>query len=236
MNWLYPTIQLLSTIPGYPSTTQAQKIDSTPLHVKGKSEEKPEKLGNIKKAGKSPKLPVISVKQSRFIEYLTNPKSPSYGNQTASYKRAYGLNLSDSTAAAKASQAVRRDKVHSWIDAILRRQGVDTKARVAELALIAHNKSTPRTNTKIIEQGGKRKVITTTEQPTHSERLRAIDQLNKLSGDYVKASHAGTLQAQADYDRLMSRTFSNDKARTARADRCKDVTPDDPTGKTGGRG
>jgi hypothetical protein len=105
---------------------------------------------------------------------------------------------------------------------------------VVELASIARNKSAPRTIRKIIQQGDKRKTITTTEEPTASERLKAIDQLNKLSGDYAKAQAAGTLQAQDEYSDLMSRTFTRDKQRTARADRAKDVTPDNPEGSTGG--
>jgi hypothetical protein len=239
MMWLYPIYTDVKHNTMCPSTTQGQKIENRPLGVQGKRDKK---LVKGKKAGKSTKspetaskLPYINPRQQAYLYALLDPQSPTYGNQTASYKAAYGT-ASDTVAAVKASQAVRRDKVHTWIEEILRRHGVDTQARVVELAAIAHNKSAPRTIRKIVEQGDKRKVITTTEEPTASERLKAIDQLNKLSGDYAKAQAAGTLQAQDEYTDLMSRTFTRDKQRTSRSDRAKNVTPEDPEGSTGGRG
>lgn len=216
------TIQTLSDNPPCPSTTPARKVDSRPSGVQGKHKKKAVKAGNTVNQTDSVTLPVITIKQRMYVQALTDPQSPTYGNQTQSYKSVYGVE-DDNIAASNASRLQRRDKVHSWIEEVLKRNGVGIQARVAETALIIQGKAI-RTRTKDVwTKGGK---VTLTEQviPTFADSLKGIDIINKMDGTYAKAAAAGNLTAQAEYDDLMSRTFSQDRARTARADRAKDVT------------
>lgn len=238
--------QALSSIWVYPTITLGQKIENRPPDVQRKSEKIPKstkkapnqgKGGKMKvpvNGGKSKKLPELTLKQSLFIQYYTDPNSDTYGNKTRSYMKAYGTE-SYNGAATEAVRTLQKPKIHAWIDDILEKQGVDTKARVGALASIAHNNTTPRCIKRTITTKRGTTVIEERQEPTHSERLKAIDQLNKLSGDYDRARNKATLETQDMID-LRRRTFTQDKAKLDRIDRAKDVTPGNPQGKTGGRG
>jgi phage terminase small subunit len=226
------TIQALSPLPPIASTTPAPKIDSRPPDVQGKPVKKAVKAQKAQKQGKTdqydlpnnPSLPTLKPKERVFVDRYTDPDSPTYSNMTRSAMQAYGYQYG--AAAVKGHELVKSPKIVSWIDAEMKKQGVDTKARVAALADLMYKRSQPRKiRRQVITKDGNVVTLVDRYDPTDSERLKAIDQLNKLSGDYAKAQTAGNLTAQADYKQLMSRTFSQDKARTARADRCKDVTP-----------
>ena len=244
------TIQTLSDSGGYPSTTPAPEVDSRPPHVQGGKKKKRVRGGKGQKQAKTdkpaepyklpdnPSLPHINIRQRRYLHALLDPTSPTYDNQTESYKLAYGT-TNTGVAAAKGSALVRTGKIHTWIEEILKAHGVDTQARVCELALLAHSKSQPRVIHRVLtDHRGRRQTIDIEEAPTAGERLRAIDQLNKLSGDYAKAQTAGSLQAQSDYDSLLTRTFTQDKVRCRRADKYKDddgsMDDDGGEGLTGG--
>ena len=233
------TIQTLSENQGSNSTAKAPKVENRPPHVKGKKGKSGKKAGNQVKPWKmpdNPSLPPLSIKQSLFVKALTDPSSPTYGNQTESYRRVYGQNLNDNTAAVCASQAIRRPKVHTWIEEILEKAGCSTKARVADLALIAAAKSTPRIIRKILtDHKGRTSTIEIQETPTAGERLKAIDQLNKLSGDYAKAQAAGSRIANDEYDSLVKRTTAKVKQRTVKHDD-SEVVVDGGTGAKTGEG
>lgn len=231
------TIQTLSKNQGSNSTARAPKVENRPPHVKGKGKKKGVKAGNRGKPWKmpdNPSLPPLSIKQSLFVKALTDPLSPTYGNQTASYKLVYGYDKSDTVAGVRASVAVRHSKVTTWIEEILEKAGCSTKARVADLALIAAAKSTPRTIRKILtDHKGRTSTIEIQETPTAGERLKAIDQLNKLSGDYAKAQAAGSRIANDEYDSLVKRTTAKVKQRTVKHDDSDMVDSGDTEVKTG---
>lgn len=230
------TKQALSTSPPCTDTTRAPKIENRPLLEQGKKAAKGKK-GNSgpETIGNKPTLPPLSIKQSMFVHYLTDPSSPTYGNQTRSWIKAYG-NQSYMAAGASASIAVKSPRIHGWIEEILKRHGADTEARVAEQVAIAYNRAGMRkVKRQVVTKAGEVVDLVDEYEPTFNERLHAHDMLNKLSGDYARAQVIGS-NAQAELDDLLSDTFTQDKARLDRIDRAKDVTGTGDATETTGEG
>jgi hypothetical protein len=233
------TTQKLSEKPGYPSTTRAPKVENRPLDVKGKGNKKrvkARKPGESFEMPDNPSLPPLSIKQSLFVKALTDPSSPTYGNQTESYRRVYGQHLNDNIAAVHGHRLVRHSKVTGWIEEILRKAGCSTRARVAELALVMTGQAPPQRIVRTITSPkGKVTKIVEHRGVSGNDKLKAIDQLNKLSGDYAKAQTAGNRIANDEYDSLIKRTVSKVKQRTVKHDDSK-VIADGGTGAKTGEG
>jgi len=123
----------------------------------------------------------------------------------------------------------------TWIDETLAKYGVNTEARVAALALIATNQAARRKVVRqVIDKDNQVRTLTDEYDPSHSEQVKAVDLLNRISGDYDKARHSVD-QAADELKALISDTFTTDKVKLRRVGECVEDTPtDDGAEVTGG--
>ena len=127
----------------------------------------------------------LKIREVDFIKRLVDSKSPTYANQTKSYQEAY-QNDNEGSSAAQASHLVRKPRVQGYLKTIVDKAGAAIQDRVIELSAIYHGTHTRSVKTyKTIDSV---RVIDseTVSEPSFMERVRAIDVLSKLAGDYDK--------------------------------------------------
>jgi hypothetical protein len=123
----------------------------------------------------------LNQRQRRYLQYLTDPESPTYDNQTASYRRAYGEDRLG--AAVSASQALNSPNTALALKEELERQGLTQMVRINRLkdVILGHisTKSVQRTQ-RDPDTG---ETVTTTESSVRPQDvLRGLALASKLDG------------------------------------------------------
>ena len=217
------TTQPLSDSTPCPSITEAPKIEKRPLGVKTK-ETKKGKTG--KKAQKPRMRDTLTLKQSLFVNYYTDPNSDTYGNKTRSYLKAYGNN-SYSAASSSAIATLEKPRIKTWIDEILDKQNAGVEARVADVLAIARGKCKRRIVTKqaVNHKTGEIVTLTNEYEPSHSEQLEAHKLLAKIAGDTDTSKHANRL-AEQEHREVLKHVFKVSKVKQQASETERDVTPE----------
>lgn len=195
----------------------------------GDAQKRPETLDQ------RPSLPNIPIKQRLFIKALTDPSSPTYGNQTRSYQRAYG-DVSDDVAAVNGSRVMTSAKVKTWIDDILDKIDAGVQVRAGRVNIIASGRAEPITiKREVLNKDGQIVTLKETRPPTFSERIKADALLSKIAGDTNESKHTNKL-AQIEYKELCKRAFKQASNKVRKVKEMQDVEPiEGDTGSTGGR-
>jgi hypothetical protein len=149
-----------------------------------KNEENTRETAKTKKSGKSSGLKRLTLRNRQLLINYLSPDSPTYDNKTRSYMAAYG-NSNPQSSATIASQQLSKPHMQAAINTILSKSRLQVQDRVDLLSSFAHGVCTPRkVKRQVIDKTGEIIDLTDSYEPTFTERLKAIDQVNKLAGDY----------------------------------------------------
>ena len=127
----------------------------------------------------------LKVRERDFLDRLLNPDSETYANQTKSYQEAYSNDNYDSSAS-NASSLLKRPKIQGYLQRIITEQGAGIQDRIKNLTDVYHGTHKRKVEKYGIhpETGDMRQTGYTESEPSFMERVRAIDVLSKLAGDY----------------------------------------------------
>ena len=144
-------------------------------------------MANIK-----PDNPREANSRSKFISNYIDPKSPTFGNQTTSAISAYP-HLKESTSKSKISRLLsnNQSQLSTELQQALSDTSLDMRSRVQLLANIIKE---PISKTVATDSDGNTISSVTKHDPTL--QLKALDMINRLSGDYAKADAQVNLQSE----------------------------------------
>jgi phage terminase small subunit len=219
------------------STTPPAKIENRGLVEQTKGSENPITEAKTPTAAntldKSTSLPSLSIREKAFIQALTDKDSDTFDHYGKAYAKAYGREL-DQTASVSGSRLMKKDKIRTWIDDILEKQNAGIEVRVATLASIALNRTAPRRiKRQTVTRDGDIVDLIEEHEPSHADRIKAVDVLNKLSGVYDTQRHNDRL-AEIEYKELCKRNFKDRlDGKSKRKSKERDVTGSGADGKTG---
>jgi len=144
-------------------------------------------MANIK-----PDNPREANSRSKFISNYIDPKSPTFGNQTTSAISAYP-HLKESTSKSKISRLLsnNQSQLSTELQQALSDTSLDMRSRVQLLANIIKE---PISKTVATDSDGN--TISSVSKHDPTIQLKAIDMVNRLSGDYAKADAQVNLQSE----------------------------------------
>ena len=153
----------------------------------------------------------ISIKQKEFINNYTNPNSETYDNGTKSVMKAYNT-TNENSAGAMATHLLGSNKIQKEIDRILESMNMSYEVRLKLISDIAGNHTTRKVITRHYNKKTKTmQLFSETESPpTTAERLKALDMLCRLTGDYEKARIASNI-AKDEYMKLRNKLLKDNK-------------------------
>lgn len=123
-------------------------------------------------------------KQKKMIDLFLDEKSPTFGNKTESYIKAYNnKNPNRSTQHTTAVQAFKAPQASQYLQAVLHQNNCTIQDRAAQLSRILDGRFTSETTYLDAAQEVKGKTV---QGVTPSQALKAIDLLNKMDGTYTK--------------------------------------------------
>lgn len=166
----------------------------------------------------------LNLRQRAYLKYLTDPESPTYDNQSASYARAYGYpDPTDGTVRAHASRAATTGNTAQALREEIERQGLGSVVRVAKVSEIVDGRATTATESRTYKDPDTGEVVTKTVAGVRpQDRLRALALLDKWDGTDARrqaenAARGTLLKGLAD--RLLRELAPPDagKARTRKA-------------------
>jgi gas vesicle protein len=135
-------------------------------------------MANIK-----PDNPKEATSRSKFISNYIDPKSPTFGNQTRSAISAYP-HLKESSSRSKISRLLKNE--NSQLSNELRQALKDTSLEIrSRVQLLSNIIKAPTSKTVATDSDGNTISSVTKHDPTL--QLKALDMINRLSGDYAKA-------------------------------------------------
>lgn len=157
----------------------------------------------------------LKPKHNLFIKHYTDIDNPhTFGNGTQSYLKAYKT-CQESTAGVNSSKLLKDTRIRNAIDEQLRSLHFDRTVRLQHVINIAKGEYIKKSIQKHYDADGSLVHTTETSSGVGAEAsLKALDMLNKLSGDYEKAKTAERLRAR-ELNKLHQRILGS----------LKDVTP-----------
>ena len=138
-------------------------------------------------------LATLTPRQRQAITAYADPSSETYGNGKQSYRKAYGS--APESAESSWSRLVSNDKGRGALSDALSANRLDIQSRVSLLSSIAHG-SGDQTETTCNADGDVVRTVSHTGRGT-SDRLRAIDIANRMSGAYSEADARVSVHAAA---------------------------------------
>ena len=154
----------------------------------------------------------LKPRDADFLKAYLDPESPTYGNQTRSYLETHATD-NYMAAAASATRLLKRDKIQRVMSEILADNRAGIADRVRLLSDIAHGTGRKKTDQYAYDSktGKERHTSTVISDYTPTERVRAIDVLSRLAGDYEAHKVEGEL-AIVEYRELCKSVFGSKSA------------------------
>ena len=151
----------------------------------------------------------MTLKQKALVEAITDKSNKeTFGNGTKSVLKVY--NTTDiSTASSIASETLRKPEIQKAVHRILEDLGANIEHRIDLLWNIGQGKSNRTTKRYNIKDSKAQLVEVIKAEPTHQERIKAMDVLNRLGGDYEKVKIAS--QLAIDKYRALRKSILKDK-------------------------
>ena len=144
-------------------------------------------MANIK-----PDNPREKESRARFITNFIDPNSPTFGKQSLSAKSAYP-HLKESTSKSKISKLLSNND--SQLSNELREALKDTSLEIrSRVQLLANIIKAPTSKTVATDSEGN--TISSVSKHDPTIQLKALDMINRLSGDYAKADAQVNLQSE----------------------------------------
>lgn len=149
----------------------------------------------------------MTPRQQRFVEAYTDPEGGALGNATkaavASHPDPDEANVgSQSTLGSRWLQQV---EITDAIEAKLERAGAGQQIRLDQLGKIITGQYVAETVSTVDAGEGRRTTTTTKSRPTPTAIVKAIDQVARLDGSYVKTKAVG--DALSSEFKAMARRF-----------------------------
>lgn len=175
-----------------PETANKDPDIIDPFQMTPKSQEdKPKRVFG----GKQNNQHKMNPKHIALTKAFMDPNSPTYGNKVKSYQSVYGVK-NYKGASASACAILDKPRNVDLLQQILTEQGLDIENRVVLLRQIIRGGAERKTKQyRLRKDGSKVQTHESTHEPTFAERAKALDILNKLTGDYEK------VKAQVDLDK-----------------------------------
>ena len=144
-------------------------------------------MANIK-----PDNPREGDSRAKFITNFIDPTSPTFGNQTSSAISAYP-HIKESSSKTKVSRML--NDTNSQLSTELRQALKDTSLEIrSRVQLLANIIKAPTSKTVATDSEGN--TISSVSKHEPIVALRALDMINRLSGDYAKADAQVNLQSE----------------------------------------
>ena len=144
-------------------------------------------MANIK-----PDNPREKESRSKFITNFIDPNSPTFGNQTSSAISAYP-HIKESSSKTKVSRML--NDTNSQLSTELRQALKDTSLEIrSRVELLANIIKAPTSKTVATDSEGN--TISSVSKHDPTIQLKALDMVNRLSGDYAKADAQVNLQSE----------------------------------------
>ena len=144
-------------------------------------------MANIK-----PDNPREKESRSKFITNFIDPNSPTFGNQTRSAISAYP-HIKENSSKTKVSRML--NDTNSQLSTELRQALKDTSLEIrSRVQLLSNIIKAPTSKTVATDSDGNTISSVTKHDPTL--QLKALDMVNRLSGDYAKADAQVNLQSE----------------------------------------
>ena len=170
--------------------------------------------------------PAATIRDRLYLQAFLNPDSPTYLQEKESFKRAWGKDniegLDELQIAEYAYRTLRKYRQKGLISAYVTAIdcGIERRLSIPKQIMTGELKRITRSYSYVTDKvTGKRTRVCTNEveqYPTFSERLKAVQELNKMTGEYHKrAIEAG--QAKDELSRIRKQANEDmKKAREAR--------------------
>lgn len=145
----------------------------------------------------------LTPRQREYVLAYCDKDSPTYGNKSASYNRAYHNQIDGtypehvpkSTIHTYASQLSKVPTVHSAIEKVLDSLQYGYTVRLSTLAQIGSGKYVSRSTSRQYDKDGNLIYTSeTTSTPKPGDAIKAIDTINKMTGAYTQAELASKRQ------------------------------------------
>ena len=130
--------------------------------------------------------------RAKFISNYIDPNSPTFGNQTTSAISAYP-HIKESSSRSKISRLLHDEnsQLSNELQQALTDTSLDMRSRVQVLADIVKS---PQSETVAKDSDGN--TISSVSKHDPTLQLKALDMVNRLSGDYAKAEAITNLQTE----------------------------------------
>jgi conjugal transfer/entry exclusion protein len=123
----------------------------------------------------------LPIRRRAVVKALTSPDSPTYGNQTQSYRGVYG-NTTAGSAAATASIALRQPSTALAIREEIEKQGLGVEVRIGAIKEVLRNRHQAHSRTTTKKQDDGSIVVDSTHSPRAQDVLKAVALLDKMDG------------------------------------------------------
>ena len=151
----------------------------------------------------------LSIKQRDFLNSYIDKNSPTYGNITRSYMKAYNTDNYNS-AAASGFELLKRPRIITEYERLCNQYGLGSKVRMTAMAEIVSGNYQQKTTKHMYskDKGTNRMVLTgkteETKTPTARERLTGIQIIERLNIEHKKAGLQQIHELSKDAIHLLS--------------------------------
>jgi hypothetical protein len=123
----------------------------------------------------------LPIRRRAVVKALTDPSSPTFGNQTTSYRGIYG-NKTAVAAAVNASVALRQPNTALAIREEIEKQGLGIEVRVGYMKDVLQGRHRARTVTTSSKRDDGTIVVEAEHSPRAQDVLKAVQLLDRLDG------------------------------------------------------